>query len=130
VRTRLGRLLVARPDRLDDALVASFAATTSRNVPSIIRFVSRAIDLRGRVRDGTMLAPHWAGLRVPVTFIWGDQDRADGPNAGEQIVKGLTGSALVRIPDAGHQPALDDPAAVVRAIRAAVGTPVRTTSAL
>ena len=125
VRTRLGRLLVAHPERLPDALVVSFAATTARNVPSITRFVSRAIDLRGRVRDGTILAPHWAGLRVPVTFIWGDQDRADGPEAGEHIVRGVTGSVLVRIPDAGHQPALDDPAAVVRAIRAAVGNPVR-----
>lgn len=130
VRARLGRLLVAHPDRLNEALVASFAATTARNVPSIIRFVSRAIGLRGRTRDGTMLAPHWAGLRVPVTFIWGDQDRADGPEAGERIVRGLTGSALIRVPGAGHQPALDDPAAVARAIRTAAGTPVRTASAL
>ena len=120
VRTRLGRMLVAHPERLDEALVASFAATTARNVPSITRFVSRAIDLRGRVRDDVMLAPHWAGLRVPVTFIWGDQDRADGPEAGERIVSGLVGATLTRIPDAGHQPALDDPTAVARAITGAI----------
>lgn len=123
VRTRLGRLLVAHPERLQDALVGSFAATTARNVPSITRFVSRAIDLRGRVRDDIMLAPHWARLRVPVTFIWGDQDRADVPESGERIVAGLAGATLTRIPDAGHQPALDDPAAVARAIGAAVGGP-------
>ena len=130
VRTRLGRLLVAHPERLDTTLVASFAATTARNVPSITRFVSRAIDLRGRVRDATMLAPYWAGLRVPVTFIWGDQDRADAPEAGERIVRGLNGAKLVRVPDAGHQPALDDPVAVARAIRAAAGIDVGTASAL
>ena len=123
VRTRLGRLLVAHPERLHDALVVSCAATTARNVPSIARFVSRAIDLRGRVRDGTMLAPHWARLRVPVTFIWGARDRADGPEAGERIVAELVGATLIQIPDAGHQPALDDPAAVARAIRGAVGAP-------
>ena len=125
VRTRLGRLLLAHPERVHDALIASFAATSARNVPSLARFVTRCIDLRGRLRDGVLLAPKWAGLGVPVTFIWGERDRADGPHSGERIVAALTKATLIQIPDAGHQPALDDPAGVARAIKAAIGTASR-----
>jgi pimeloyl-ACP methyl ester carboxylesterase len=116
VRTRLGRLLVAHPERLDELLVGSFGATSARNVPSLVGFVKRAIDLRGTLRDDVLLASRWAGLRVPVTFIWGEKDRADGPESGERIAAGLAGARLVRIADAGHQPALDDPRAVARAM--------------
>jgi len=116
VRTRLGRLLVAHPERIDGRLVESFGATSARNVPSLIAFVKRALELRGTLRDDVLLAPKWSGLRVPVTFIWGDKDRADGPESGERIAAGLAGSRFIRIPDAGHQPALDDPSAVARAM--------------
>ncbi len=116
VRSRLGRLLVAHPERLDELLVGSFGATSARNVPSLVGFVKRAIALRGTVRDDVLLASRWAGLRVPVTFIWGDKDRADGPESGERIAAGLAGARLIRIADAGHQPALDDPGAVARAM--------------
>lgn len=116
VRARLGRLLVAHPERIDELLVGSFGATSARNVPSLVAFVKRALDLRGTVRDDVLLAPKWAGLRVPVTFIWGDKDRADGPESGERITTGLVGARLIRIADAGHQPALDDPRAVANAM--------------
>lgn len=130
VRTRLGRLLVAHPERLHEALVVSFAATTARNVPSLIRFVSRAIDLRGTVRDDVLLAPRLAGLRVPVTFIWGDRDRTDGPESGARIAAGVPRARFVRVADAGHQPALDDPVAVAQAIHAAAGAPAQRAAAL
>jgi len=120
VRTRLGRLLVAHPERIDARLVESFGATSARNVPSLIAFVKRALELRGTLRDDVLLAPKWSGLRVPVTFIWGDKDRADGPESGERIAAGLAGSRFIRIADAGHQPALDDPQGVARAILAQV----------
>ena len=116
VRTRLGRLLVAHPERLDERLVGSFGATSARNVPSLVAFVKRALDLRGTLRDDVLLASRWASLRVPVTFIWGDKDRADGPDSGERIVAELAGARLIRIADAGHQPALDDPRGVAEAI--------------
>jgi len=116
VRTRLGRLLVAHPERIDGRLVESFGATSARNVPSLIAFVKRALELRGTLRDDVLLAPKWSGLGVPVTFIWGDKDRADGPESGERIAAGLAGSRFIRIADAGHQPALDDPSAVARAM--------------
>jgi len=118
VRTRLGRLLVAHPERIDERLIGSFGATSARNVPSLVAFVKRALDLRGTLHDDVLLAPKWCGLRVPVTFIWGDRDRADGPETGERIAAGLAGSRFVRIADAGHQPALDDPRAVARAMLA------------
>ncbi len=119
VRTRLGRLLVAHPERLHDALVASYAETTARNVPSLVRFAKRVIDLRGRVRGDALFAPHCVELRVPPVFIWGERDRADRPESGERLAARLEGATLIRIKDAGHQPALDDPAAVARAVRAA-----------
>lgn len=130
VRTRLGRILVAHPERLQDALIPSFAATSARNVPSLVRFVSRAIELRGAVRDDVMLAPRCVGLNVPATFIWGERDATAHPEAGERIVAGLARATLVRIADAGHQPALDDPLAVARAIHAAVGAAARPVAAL
>lgn len=130
VRTRLGRILVAHPERLHDVLVASFAATSARNVPSLTRFVSRAIDLRGAVRDDVLLAPRCAGLQVGATFIWGDRDRTATPELGERIVAGLRRGTLVRIADAGHQPALDDPLAVAQAIRGALGVAARPEAAL
>jgi pimeloyl-ACP methyl ester carboxylesterase len=130
VRRRLGRMLVAHPERLDDALVASFAATTARNVPSLTRFVSRAIDLRGRLRGDVLIAPRLAELPVPATFIWGERDRTAEPDTGERLVAGTSCATLVRIADAGHQPALDDPRAVAHAIRAALGATYAATRSL
>jgi pimeloyl-ACP methyl ester carboxylesterase len=129
VRTRLGRLLVAHPERLHPALIASFAATTARNVPSLVRFVTRAIDLRGRIRPDAMFLPRCAGLRVPTSFIWGELDRADAPASGRRIAAQIVGATLVQVPDAGHQPALDDAVAVARAIRSLASVDVRAVAA-
>jgi pimeloyl-ACP methyl ester carboxylesterase len=61
----------------------------------------------------------WAALGLPVAFIWGDRDTAT-PLADGQRLAELTGAPLSILPEVGHIPQIEMPAAFQAALIAAL----------
>ena len=75
----------------------------------------------GGFRQELVIGERWKALQVPVVFLWGEKDAFDTPAHGERIAAQIpAGGRLVRIPDAGHLPWLDDPARVISEIERAL----------
>jgi pimeloyl-ACP methyl ester carboxylesterase len=102
-----GKVLVAHPERLDDALRDAHIAHAQRNIDSMLSLV---------------LGARWEGLRPPTLFLCGERDAFMRPstwaswarfserNARLQIVRlQIVRLQIVRLPDAGHLPWLDEP---------------------
>jgi pimeloyl-ACP methyl ester carboxylesterase len=121
-----GQVQVAHPERLDDALLDVDVAHTRRNLDtilSLIRCVGRGIRARHLV-----LGDRWLTLKVPTLFLGGERDifvRPKFEKALQAIVKGNPNIRLVRIPDAGHLPWLDEPERVVAEIERFLATQSR-----
>jgi pimeloyl-ACP methyl ester carboxylesterase len=101
-------------ERLDDVFLDVDVAHTRRNLDtilSLIRCVGRGI------RGGHLvLGDRWLTLKVPTLFLGGERDifvRPKFEKALQAIVEGNPNIRLVRIPDAGHLPWLDEPERVV-----------------
>jgi len=120
VRNFSKQLLVAHPERLDDDYLDVSVASQIRNTPSWFTLIERTFTFRG-MRPEFVLGERWKNLSVPTTMIWGDKDAFSPPEDGEAVVAMNPKVRLVRIPDAGHAPWLDQPAQVVEAIEAALG---------
>jgi pimeloyl-ACP methyl ester carboxylesterase len=121
-----GEIQVAHPERLEDALLDVDVAHTRRNLDSIlglIRCVGRGI------RGGQLvLGDRWQTLKVPTLYLGGERDvfvRPKFENALQAIADGNPNVRLVRIPDAGHLPWLDEPEQVVAEIERFLGTQPR-----
>lgn len=119
VRGFMKQLLVAHVERVPDDLLDVSAASQARNADSWFSLIDRAFDFGGMKRD-LLLGERWRGLAVPTTFVWGERDAFGGPEIGEAIVAGQPNMRMIKIPDAGHMPWVDDPAAVVAAIELAL----------
>jgi pimeloyl-ACP methyl ester carboxylesterase len=52
----------------------------------------------------------FAGLRPPLTLLWGDQDDVTPPRQARDIAAATPGSRLVMLPGVGHLPQIEDPA--------------------
>ncbi len=52
----------------------------------------------------------FAGLRPPLTLLWGAQDDVTPPRQARDIAAATPGSRLVMLPGAGHLPQIEDPA--------------------
>jgi pimeloyl-ACP methyl ester carboxylesterase len=121
-----GQVLVAHPERLEDAFLDVDVAHTRRNLDSILSLVRCAVAGIGR---GRLLLGHgWHTLSVPTLFLWGDRDvfvRPKVEKAWEAIAEGNPNVRLVRIPDAGHLPWLDEPERVVAEIERFLATQSR-----
>jgi pimeloyl-ACP methyl ester carboxylesterase len=48
-------------------------------------------------------------VRVPALFVWGENDRLIGVDAGTRAVEQLPGSQLIVIDDCGHNPQMECP---------------------
>jgi pimeloyl-ACP methyl ester carboxylesterase len=121
-----GQVQVVHPERLDDVFLDVDVAHTRRNLDtflSLIRCVGRGI------RGGHLvLGDRWLTLRVPTLFLGGERDifvRPKFEKALQAIVKGNPNIRLVRIPDAGHLPWLDEPERVVAEIERFLATQPR-----
>lgn len=119
VRGFMKQLLVAHVERVSDDLLDVSVASQARNADSWFSLIDRAFDFGGMKRD-LLLGERWRGLAVPTTFVWGERDAFGGPEIGEAIVAGQPNMRMIKIPDAGHMPWVDDPAAVVAAIELAL----------
>jgi 2-hydroxy-6-oxonona-2,4-dienedioate hydrolase len=113
------QVLVTHIERAPDDLLDVSAASQARNADSWFSLIDRAFDITGMKRD-LLLGERWRELAVPTTFVWGERDAFCGPAVGEAIVAGQPNMRMIKIPDAGHMPWVDDPAAVVAAIELAL----------
>jgi pimeloyl-ACP methyl ester carboxylesterase len=121
-----GQLLVAHPERLEDAFLDVDVAHTRRNLDSIVSLI-RCVG-RGLRGGHLILGDRWQTLKVPTLFLGGERDvfvRAKVEKAVQAIADGSAYVRLVRIPDAGHLPWLDEPERVVAEIERFLGTQAR-----
>lgn len=118
--TRRGeaQLLVANADRLTDDYLAVSAATTRRNAdvwPSYMRWA-----VRGKAIHPDMPASEWAATAarsgVPITYLWGDEDRFVPIERGRRLARSI-GADLIEVADAGHLLWLDQPQRSAHAVR-------------
>lgn len=52
----------------------------------------------------------FAGLRMPLTLLWGEHDSVTPPQQARDIAAATTGSTLITLPGVGHIPQIEDPA--------------------
>ena len=52
----------------------------------------------------------FAGLRPPLTLLWGEQDSVTPPEQARDIAAATPGARLVLLPGVGHIPQIEDPA--------------------
>jgi pimeloyl-ACP methyl ester carboxylesterase len=123
-RDAFGRILVAHPERLDADLIAGMALATRRNLDSTWGLWESVLTPWGFLRPHVVIGDGWRELAVPVTFGWGEKDVFDTPEHGEELARLVpAGGRLLRVPDAGHLPWLDDPARVAEHVLSAVAAP-------
>lgn len=108
-------VLVAHPGRLNVTFLASGAAMSRRNAASHRTLAAAAFRPRG-LAPSLVLDGRWSGLRIPVTFAWGERDALDGPERGRVIAAEVPDATFVEVPDAGHLAWLDRPDEVARVI--------------
>jgi pimeloyl-ACP methyl ester carboxylesterase len=113
------KLLVADPTRLDPAFVAAAVASQRRNVGTWLGLLDLAVG-PGGIHRHLLMADRWKDLRVPATLVWGERDAFTSIEVGAAIAAAHPALRLVRVPDAGHAPWLDDPRRVAEAIAAAL----------
>ncbi len=120
-----GLMQVAHPERLEDAFLDVDVAHTRRNLDSILSLI-RCVG-RG-IRGGQLvLGDRWQTLKVPTLYLGGERDifaRPKFERALQAIAEGNPNVRLLRIPDAGHLPWLDQPEQVVAEIERFLGAQV------
>jgi pimeloyl-ACP methyl ester carboxylesterase len=124
--TRRGeaQLLVADADRLTDDYLELGAATTRRNAhvwPSYMRWA-----VQGKAIHRDMPASEWAAtaarLGVPITYLWGTEDRFVPVERGRRLARSI-GAEFIEVADAGHLVWLDQPHRSAHAVRALLAGP-------
>lgn len=88
-------------------------AAEVRRIDALIR--AEPASRRGLAQLAAAAALHDAGgvlggLRMPVLLLWGDRDALVSPRAQAELCAALPHAAHARIPDAGHDVSLEQPA--------------------
>jgi pimeloyl-ACP methyl ester carboxylesterase len=126
--TRRGeaQLLVVDAERLTDDYLELGAATTRRNAevwPGYLRWA-----IQGRAIHPDMPASEWAAtaarLGVPISYLWGSQDRFVPVERGRRLARSI-GAQFIEVPDAGHLVWLDQPRYSADAVRTLLERPAR-----
>jgi pimeloyl-ACP methyl ester carboxylesterase len=107
-----GQILVVHPERIEDALLDAAVASQRRNLHSHLSVLRCLGDARG-LRRGLILGKRWEDLKVPTVFLWGERDTFLPPEEGERIAAQSSNRCVIRIPDAGHLPWIDNSERVV-----------------
>lgn len=108
-----GREFMTDPTR--EAERAAWRQRLRENRRTIYRAVNGVIEREG-------VYPELARIKVPTLVVVGDQDVATTPEKAERLHAAIAGSALVRIPGAGHSSTIEQPARVNAALDAFLGT--------
>jgi pimeloyl-ACP methyl ester carboxylesterase len=107
-----GQVLVAHPKHLENALLDADVASQRRNASSHLSLIRCVADIGG-LRRHLILGERWQALKVPTLFLWGERDAFLRPKEGETIAAHNPNLRVIRVPDAGHLPWIDDPERVV-----------------
>ena len=124
MRTLMGQIAVAHPERLDDEMLDADVLCELRNRDAHLGVVRSLGTYRGmRLRRELCLGERWQGLGVPTVFLRGERDvfvSAPVAEAWAAIVERNPSIRIVPVPDAGHLVWLDAPDEVVRGIERAL----------
>lgn len=101
-----GLLLESAPQELRDEVVGMMSDFHPAGY--------RAMALALADSDTRDLLP---SIRVPTLLLWGEGDKRAPLSVAEQLRDGIPGARLVVIPDAGHEPNLEQPARFNAAVR-------------
>jgi pimeloyl-ACP methyl ester carboxylesterase len=105
---------VSRPRNVDDLLLDMDVANERRNSESMASLVRCVASVRRfGLRRELMLHERWRSLTMPTLFLWGEQDAFAPPEDVEVVVAEQPNLHLVRLPEAGHLPWIDEPETVV-----------------
>jgi pimeloyl-ACP methyl ester carboxylesterase len=107
--------LAAVTHQTQPALVGLFRAALLRNDPNCYAAAARAIT----EADVTLLLPQ---VRCPTLVLLGDGEQVAALPAAQALHQGITGSRLQVIPNAGHLPFLEQPAAFNSALLQFLGS--------
>jgi pimeloyl-ACP methyl ester carboxylesterase len=113
------QMLVANPDKLSEDLLDALTASQARNAPNWFTLLDVSVDFWG-LKPHLVLGDRWNKLSVPTTFIWGEQDVWAPLSSGEKVVASNRHCRLIKIPNAGHAPWIDDPYRVSAAMLSAM----------
>ncbi|HKD80814.1 MAG TPA: alpha/beta hydrolase [Candidatus Angelobacter sp.] len=83
-----------------------------RSRPRSVAYTLRAIANRREFRANEM-----AGIRCPTLIITGGDDKAQPPRNSATLFTGIRGARMINIPGAGHSSSLEQPEAVIAAMR-------------
>ncbi|QDZ11434.1 alpha/beta fold hydrolase [Devosia ginsengisoli] len=91
----------------------------ARDVQAMSERVGQAAYLRQQVAIMNRVdsRPGLGDIAVPTLAGVGELDKMTPPELAEEIVAGISGAELVRFPDSAHLPTMENPGAVVGAMR-------------
>ncbi|MEO6027155.1 MAG: alpha/beta hydrolase [Candidatus Binatia bacterium] len=108
VRTQVANVL-DRPELVSEERIESIRRTLG--TPAAIL---KALRFSRECRTGA-IASRLGDIRVPTLLVWGANDRITPRDLAERFQGALADAELVIIPDAGHAPMLEQPAAFAAA---------------
>ena len=115
--TAIGRMF---PAGFQTAYPAVVAERKAKLAPANAECFARAclalaaLDLRAQL----------GGIRNPTLVMCGALDQTTPPAMAQEVARGIAGAAYIEIPGSGHCPMLEQPAALVAAIAASLGSRV------
>lgn len=80
-------------------------------------YVTQQVAIMGRVDS----RPGLGAIAAPVLVGVGEMDKLTPPELAEEMAAGIMGAELVRFPDSAHLPTMENPGAVVEAMRRWLG---------
>jgi pimeloyl-ACP methyl ester carboxylesterase len=98
--------------RTDDAVRADFAWSMGKGDTWTIRSFSTNPAIQAEAVDDKLGA-----ITIPTLVVWGEFDGAVPLEDGRDFAARIAGARLVVIPDCGHAPCIEDPAAFLAAVQ-------------
>jgi 3-oxoadipate enol-lactonase len=92
-----------------------------RTRPRSVAYTLQAIAKRREFRANEL-----AAIRCPTLIIAGEEDKAQPPRNSASLFTGIHGAHMINIPGAGHSSSLEQPDAVISAIRQFLSSPANT----
>jgi pimeloyl-ACP methyl ester carboxylesterase len=117
----LAKQFMHRKDRLTDAHVATLQRPMLRtgNTEAMAKWLQTFLAGDAGALSATQVEA--SKVAIPLALIWGAEDTVVTLAEGREIAKVLRASDLTVIPNIGHMPQLEDPAALNAALSTALG---------
>lgn len=114
------RRVLSEKDRATPELVAVYRRPLTNRGSSVAIAKWLPEVLAGRGYDKSDDRNAYAGLKLPVTLIWGETDTITPLSQGTHLQQLIPGSHLVVIPRAGHGPQFEEPVQFAAALASAL----------